>query len=55
MSLELHVWGSAFGFDSIDPECLAAIACFRSCIPRQDWTLIASNDAAVSSDCRAPS
>ncbi|KAI1477093.1 hypothetical protein K445DRAFT_195811 [Daldinia sp. EC12] len=54
MALELHVWGSAFGLDSIDPECLAAVACFRSCIPRQDWTLIASNDAAVSSEYRLP-
>ncbi|KAI2783786.1 outer mitochondrial membrane transport complex protein-domain-containing protein [Daldinia loculata] len=54
MALELHVWGPAFGLDSIDPECLAAVACFRSCIPRQDWTLIASNDAAVSSDYRLP-
>ncbi|KAI8959802.1 outer mitochondrial membrane transport complex protein-domain-containing protein [Daldinia sp. FL1419] len=54
MSLELHVWGPAFGLDSIDPECLAAVACFCRCIPRQDWTLIASSDAAVSSDYRLP-
>ncbi|KAI1414077.1 outer mitochondrial membrane transport complex protein-domain-containing protein [Hypoxylon sp. FL1857] len=54
MALELHVWGPAFGLDSIDPECLAAIACFRALIPREDWTLIASNDAAVSPAYRLP-
>ncbi|KAI0011932.1 outer mitochondrial membrane transport complex protein-domain-containing protein [Xylariaceae sp. FL0662B] len=50
MALELHVWGPAFGLNSIDPECLAAISCFRHAVPRQDWTLIASNDATVSPD-----
>ncbi|KAI6085810.1 outer mitochondrial membrane transport complex protein-domain-containing protein [Hypoxylon rubiginosum] len=54
MALELHVWGPAFGLDSIDPECLGAITCFRRCLPREDWTLIASNDAAVSPDYRLP-
>ncbi|KAI1774555.1 Tom37 C-terminal domain-containing protein [Hypoxylon cercidicola] len=54
MALELHVWGPAFGLDSIDPECLGAIACFRRFIPREDWTLIASNDAAVSPDYHLP-
>ncbi|KAI1764086.1 outer mitochondrial membrane transport complex protein-domain-containing protein [Hypoxylon sp. FL1150] len=54
MALELHVWGPAFGLDSIDPECLGAITCFRHCVPREDWTLIASNDAAVSPDCHLP-
>ncbi|KAI2628063.1 Tom37 C-terminal domain-containing protein [Hypomontagnella submonticulosa] len=54
MALELHVWGPAFGLASIDPECLAAVACFRHFVPREDWTLIASNDAAVSSDYRLP-
>lgn len=54
MALELHVWGPAFGLDSIDPECLGAITCFRRCLPREDWTLIASNDAAVSPDCKIP-
>ncbi|KAI1459947.1 outer mitochondrial membrane transport complex protein-domain-containing protein [Annulohypoxylon moriforme] len=54
MTLELHVWGPAFGLDSIDPECLAAITCFRCSIPREDWTLIASNDAAISPDYRLP-
>ncbi|KAI1492557.1 outer mitochondrial membrane transport complex protein-domain-containing protein [Biscogniauxia mediterranea] len=47
-SLELHVWGPAFGLDSIDPECLAAIAYFRSTVSSGSWTLIASNDASVS-------
>ncbi|KAI1137259.1 outer mitochondrial membrane transport complex protein-domain-containing protein [Hypoxylon sp. FL0543] len=54
MALELHVWGPAFGLDSIDPECLAAIACFRSFVPREDWTLIASNDASISPAYRLP-
>lgn len=52
--MELHVWGPAFGLDSIDPECLGAIACFRHFVPREDWTLIASNDAAVSPDYHLP-
>ncbi|KAI1392928.1 outer mitochondrial membrane transport complex protein-domain-containing protein [Hypoxylon trugodes] len=54
MALELHVWGPAFGLDSIDPECLAAVTCFRNHVPREHWTLIASNDAAVSPDHRLP-
>ncbi|XXH05450.1 hypothetical protein Hte_011877 [Hypoxylon texense] len=54
MALELHVWGPAFGLDSIDPECLGAIACFRHFVPREDWSLIASNDAAVSPDYHLP-
>ncbi|KAI0837659.1 Tom37 C-terminal domain-containing protein [Hypoxylon sp. FL0890] len=54
MALELHVWGPAFGLDSIDPECLAAIACFRSFVPHEDWTLIASNNAAISPAYRLP-
>ncbi|KAI0149715.1 Tom37 C-terminal domain-containing protein [Hypoxylon sp. NC0597] len=54
MALELHVWGPAFGLDSIEPECLAAIACFRYFVPREDWTLIASNDAAISPAYRLP-
>ncbi|KAL7620213.1 hypothetical protein AAE478_009206 [Parahypoxylon ruwenzoriense] len=54
MAFELHVWGPALGLDSIDPECLATIACFRQLVPREDWTLIASNDASVSPDCCLP-
>ncbi|KAI1100516.1 Tom37 C-terminal domain-containing protein [Jackrogersella minutella] len=54
MALELYVWGPAFGLDSIDPECLAAVACFRASIPREDWSLIASNDAALSPAYRLP-
>ncbi|CAJ2499879.1 Uu.00g027320.m01.CDS01 [Anthostomella pinea] len=50
MALELHVWGPAFGLDSIDPECLAAIACFRCALSSENWTLIASNDASLSPD-----
>ncbi|OTB05709.1 hypothetical protein M426DRAFT_319692 [Hypoxylon sp. CI-4A] len=54
MAFELHVWGPAFGLDSIDPECLAAIACFRHLLPRGEWTLIASNDATASPTYRLP-
>ncbi|KAI0474015.1 outer mitochondrial membrane transport complex protein-domain-containing protein [Xylariaceae sp. FL0804] len=49
--MELHVWGPALGCHSIDPECLAAITLFRSVLPADSWTLIASNDASVSPDC----
>ncbi|KAI1502932.1 outer mitochondrial membrane transport complex protein-domain-containing protein [Biscogniauxia marginata] len=48
MALELHVWGPALGRDSIDPECLAAIAYFRSVVPSGDWALVASNNTSVS-------
>ncbi|KAI2622473.1 Tom37 C-terminal domain-containing protein [Hypoxylon sp. NC1633] len=52
--MELHVWGPAFGLDSIDPECLAAITCFRSSVSPENWTLIASYAAAASPDYRLP-
>ena len=50
MVLELHVWGPAFGLPSIDPECLAALSLFDHAVPRGQWRLVASNDAAVSPD-----
>ncbi|KAI0467195.1 Tom37 C-terminal domain-containing protein [Xylaria cf. heliscus] len=50
MSFQLHVWGPAFGLESIDAECLAAIAAFRHIFPRGDWSLIASNDTSLSPD-----
>ena len=46
--MELHVWGSAFGLPSIDPECLAIITYLHSSSPASDWRLISSNDPSVS-------
>ncbi|KAI1153187.1 Tom37 C-terminal domain-containing protein [Nemania diffusa] len=54
MSFQLHVWGTAFGLESIDPECLAAIAAFRHIFPSDGWSLIASNDASLSPDHTLP-
>ncbi|KAI1129210.1 hypothetical protein F5Y10DRAFT_276909 [Nemania abortiva] len=54
MSFQLHVWGSAFGLDSIDAECLAAIAAFRHILHSDDWSLIASNDTSLSPDHTLP-
>ncbi|KAI0020732.1 hypothetical protein F4780DRAFT_740605 [Xylariomycetidae sp. FL0641] len=48
--MELHIWGPAFGLQSIDPECLAAVALLRYTLRPGSWTLIASNDVAVSPD-----
>ncbi|KAH6657315.1 outer mitochondrial membrane transport complex protein-domain-containing protein [Truncatella angustata] len=50
MALELHIWGSAFGLPSIDPECLAALSYLGHAVPQEDWSLVASNDASVSPD-----
>ncbi|KAI1818221.1 hypothetical protein GGS20DRAFT_529014 [Poronia punctata] len=50
MALELHVWGPAFGLESIDAECLAAITAFRHTLSRDDWTLVADNDTSISPD-----
>lgn len=46
--LELHVWGSAFGLPSIDPECLAIVTYLRNSLPAADWRLIPSNDPSIS-------
>ncbi|KAI3324526.1 hypothetical protein HD806DRAFT_48138 [Xylariaceae sp. AK1471] len=54
MAFELHVWGPAFGLDSIDAECLAAITAFRHTLANEDWSLIASNDTSVSPDHTLP-
>ncbi|KAI1827512.1 Tom37 C-terminal domain-containing protein [Xylaria intraflava] len=50
MAFQLHVWGPAFGLDSIDAECLAAIAAFRHIFVSDGWSLIASNDTSLSPD-----
>lgn len=50
MALELYIWGPAFGLPSIDPECLAALSYLGHAVPQEDWSLIASNDAAISPD-----
>ncbi|KAF4978964.1 hypothetical protein FZEAL_4761 [Fusarium zealandicum] len=46
--LDLHVWGSAFGLPSIDPECLAIITYLHSSLPASAWRLIPSNDPSIS-------
>ncbi|KAJ4058862.1 hypothetical protein NW756_000564 [Fusarium oxysporum] len=46
--LDLHVWGSAFGLPSIDPECLAIITYLYSSLPVSAWRLIPSNDPSIS-------
>lgn len=48
--MELHIWGPAFGLPSIDPECLAVLSFFDHAVPRGQWRLVASNDAAVNPD-----
>ncbi|RGP76224.1 tom37 protein [Fusarium longipes] len=54
--LDLHIWGSAFGLPSIDPECLAIITYLHSSNPTSAWRLIPSNDPSVSpSSMLAPS
>ncbi|CAK7212606.1 hypothetical protein SBRCBS47491_001523 [Sporothrix bragantina] len=47
MSLELHIWGAAFGLPSIDPECLAAVAYLSVAAPRDAWTVVATSPSAV--------
>ncbi|KAH8906015.1 hypothetical protein BR93DRAFT_723712 [Coniochaeta sp. PMI_546] len=47
MVLELHVWGSAFGLPSLDPECLAAVAYFTQALDRSQWTVVRSSPSAV--------
>lgn len=54
MALELHIWGPAFGLPSIDPESLAALSYLGHVVPPGDWSLIASNDAALSPDQALP-
>lgn len=46
--LELHVWGSAFGLPSFDPECLALITYLHNSLPVAEWRLIPSNDPSIS-------
>jgi sorting and assembly machinery component 37 len=52
MALELHVWGPAFGLESIDAECLAAITVFRHTLSTKDWHLVADSDTSVSPDSK---
>ncbi|CAK7262430.1 hypothetical protein SEPCBS57363_000017 [Sporothrix epigloea] len=47
MSLELHIWGPAFGLPSIDPECLAAVTYLSAAAPRGDWIVAATSPSAV--------
>ena len=45
MPFELHIWGPGFGLPSIDAECLGALAYLRHCLPKEEWKVVASNDA----------
>lgn len=54
MCFQLHVWGPAFGLDSIDAECLATIAAFRHILASSDWSLVASNEASITPDHTLP-
>ncbi|KAL0935412.1 mitochondrial import receptor subunit [Colletotrichum truncatum] len=53
-TLELHVWGPAFGLPSVDAECLAAIAYLHTALPSSEWRLVPSNDPAIDSSNRLP-
>ncbi|KAF1974382.1 hypothetical protein BU23DRAFT_553442 [Bimuria novae-zelandiae CBS 107.79] len=48
MVLKLHVWGPTFGLPSIDPSCIATVAYFHRFVPRDQWTLVADHDTALS-------
>jgi len=54
MALELHVWGPAFGLESIDAECLAAITVFRHTLSTEDWHLVADSDTSLGPDSKFP-
>lgn len=54
MTLELHIWGPAFGLPSIDPECIAATAYLHHCLPPKRWILIADHDPSISSKGEFP-
>ncbi|KAK0731829.1 Tom37 C-terminal domain-containing protein [Lasiosphaeris hirsuta] len=47
LTMELHVWGGAFGLPSIDPECLATIAYFTQTLSPGVFTLIPTSPSAV--------
>lgn len=52
--LDLHVWGSALGLPSIDPECLAIITYLHNALPSAEWRLIPSNDASIAPSSKSP-
>lgn len=47
MTLELYIWGPAFGLPSIDASCLAAIAYLRICLPSDQFKIIPSSSPAA--------
>lgn len=47
MTLELHVWGPAFGLPSIDAECLATVTYFAQTLSAADYLLVQSSPSAV--------
>ena len=47
MTIELHVWGPAFGLPSIDATCLGTIAYLRECLPHGSWSIVAASDPSL--------
>ena len=49
MPFELYIWGPAFGLESIDPECLAAVAYLSLAAPQPGtWSVVPTSSSAVS-------
>ncbi|EPE09568.1 mitochondrial import receptor subunit [Ophiostoma piceae UAMH 11346] len=49
MPFELYIWGPAFGLESIDPECLAAVAYLSLAAPQPGvWSIVPTSSSAVS-------
>lgn len=40
MSLQLYIWGPAFGLASIEPESIAAVAYLKANVPIDRWVLL---------------
>ncbi|KAF9427574.1 hypothetical protein BGZ94_004633 [Podila epigama] len=47
MTVELYIYGGAYGLPSIDPQCLALIS-YMSIVSHQEYTIIECNDAGMS-------
>lgn len=55
---QLYVWGEAFGLESIDVDCLAAIKyctqTFHNSGLADQWEVIPSSDPSVCQSCTHP-
>lgn len=47
-TLELHIWGPAFGLPSLHAECIAAVAFLKRVLQPEDWVVIPSYDTSSS-------